>query len=191
MIELKQKIVIEERNFKLTDEGLEMFCDDIEGKNNSVYAFDEFSNETRDYTEKFPKLIYFGVLLLLAGYIRTAILIDKSFATSLLSGQLLAGLGVVLILIYYFYQVDYKLLCLDIEKQVFIIADKPSKEEVLEFIKTFYEMRKTDYRNRYFKINFENDKEKEIDRMKWLRKEEIITNNEFEFMLEEIQIKFL
>ena len=44
MIELKQKIVIEERNFKLTDEGLEMFCDDIEGKNNSVYAFDEFSN---------------------------------------------------------------------------------------------------------------------------------------------------
>ena len=191
MIELKQKIVIEERNFKLTDEGLEMFCDDIEGKNNSVYAFDEFSNETRDYTEKFPKLIYFGVLLLLAGYIRTAILIDKSFATSLLSGQLLAGLGAVLILIYYFYQVDYKLLCLDNEKQVFIIADKPSKEEVLEFIKTFYEMRKTDYRNRYFKINFENEKEKEIDRMKWLRKEEIITDNEFEFMLEEIQIKFL
>ena len=191
MIELKQKIVIEERNFKLTDEGLEMFCDDIEGKNNSVYAFDEFSNETRDYTEKFPKLIYFGVLLLLAGYIRTAILIDKSFATSLLSGQLLAGLGAVLILIYYFYQVDYKLLCLDNEKQVFIIADKPSKEEVLEFIKTFYEMRKTNYRNRYFKINFENEKEKEIDRMKWLRKEEIITDNEFEFMLEEIQIKFL
>ena len=191
MIELKQKIVIEERNFKLTDEGLEMFCDDIEGKNNSVYAFDEFSNETRDYTEKFPKLIYFGVLLLLAGYIRTAILIDKSFATSLLSGQLLAGLGGVLILIYYFYQVDYKLLCLDIEKQVFIIADKPSKEEVLEFIITFYEMRKTNYRNRYFKINFENEKEKEIDRMKWLRKEEIITNSEFEFMLEEIQIKFL
>ena len=191
MIELKQKIVIEERNFKLTDEGLEMFCDDIESKNNSVYAFDEFSNETRDYTEKFPKLIYFGVLLLLAGYIRTAILIDKSFATSLLSGQLLAGLGAVLILIYYFYQVDYKLLCLDNEKQVFIIADKPSKEEVLEFIKTFYEMRKTDYRNRYFKINFENEKEKEIDRMKWLRKEEIITDNEFEFMLEEILIKFL
>lgn len=191
MIELKQKIVIEERNFKLTDEGLEMFCDDIEGKNNSVYAFDEFSNETRDYTEKFPKLLYFGVLLLLAGYIRTAILIDKSFATSLLSGQLLAGLGAVLILIYYFYQVDYKLLCLDNEKQVFIIADKPSKEEVMEFIITFYEMRKTNYRNRYFKINFENDKEKEIDRMKWLRKEEIITNSEFEFMIEEIKIKFL
>ena len=191
MIELKQKIVIEERNFKLTDEGLEMFCDDIEGKNNSVYAFDEFSNETRDYTEKFPKLLYFGVLLLLAGYIRTAILVDKSFVSSLLFGQLLAGLGAVLILIYYFYQVDYKLLCLDNEKQVFIIADKPSKEEVMEFIITFYEMRKTNYRNRYFKINFENDKEKEIDRMKWLRKEEIITNSEFEFMIEEIKIKFL
>ncbi|WNM18972.1 hypothetical protein [Flavobacterium capsici] len=190
MLELNQKKFNEKRRFKLTESGIETYTNDLDVETNTFFSYDEFSNETRIYTEKFPKILYIGLSMFVLAYIRVALLFD-SLNDSSASATLLILLGSALTAFYYIYQKKYKLLCLDNDQQVFIFSDSPNEKKVDEFIKTFYEMRKADYRKRYFKINFENDPKKEIERMNWLLKEEIITQSEYDFMIEEIQIKFL
>ena len=52
-------------------------------------------------------------------------------------------------------------------------------------------VKQKDYRKRYFTINTDNEQQKEIDRMYWLHRENIITESELDFILDEIKIKFL
>ena len=180
MTELKQRGLFEKREFKITEFGLETYTKDFEIDTTNSWTFDDFSNKSRIYTEKYPKILYVGLLTILVGLIRGGLIVGEDPVAALISGIAVSIIGTIVILIYVFYQKKYTLLCLDSEMEVFVLHEKPNKKEFDEFIRSFYEARKNNYREKYFKIDFDLDKDKQIDRMKWLRRENIITESELE-----------
>lgn len=190
MRELNQKIFLEERRFKLTETGLETYVNDLDMESENFVPYEDFSNSLKIYTEKFPKIMYIALAIFLLAALRSAIMADPVEIASTSSTWLIA-IGAVLVFIYKVYQKEYKALELDDGRRVFILANSPSTQEVNAFIEDFFEMRKKDYRKRYFTINTDNEQQKEIDRMYWLHRENIITESELDFILDEIKIKFL
>lgn len=191
MRELKQKSLFEKREFKITDSGLETYTKDFEIDTSNFWSFDDFSDKTRIHTEKYPKVLYAGLLTVLVGLIRGGLTIGNNPTTAIVSGTVVVTIGTIIILIYVFYQKKYTLLSMDNDHHVFVLHDNPNKHEFEEFIKSFYEARKANYREKYFKIDLHGDRENQIDRMKWLHRENIITGTEFEIIVEEIQAKLI
>ena len=72
-------------------------------------------------------------------------------------------------------------------KTFIVLYDKPTKIEAEQFIDQIFEKRKEYYREQYFHIAYENDKKTEIDRMKWLKSEDIISDSELNVVIEEIE----
>lgn len=69
---------------------------------------------------------------------------------------------------------------------MFILYNKPNKASCDNFINKIFEERKVYYRANYFFINYENDKDTELNKMQWLLKEEVITENEYNVVHDEI-----
>lgn len=72
-----------------------------------------------------------------------------------------------------------------------MIHNNPNQEVFEQFVDAIFEARKRNYREHYFYINEENDKKTELSRMKWLLKEHIITDEEYEDMIDEINLRFM
>jgi hypothetical protein len=84
-------------------------------------------------------------------------------------------------------QIKYYAVGLEDNKNFMVLYDKPTKIEAEEFIDQIFLSRKQYYREQYFHIDYDNDKKAEIDRMKWLRSEDIISEKEFIVVIEEIE----
>ena len=67
------------------------------------------------------------------------------------------------------------------------VETKPTKIEAAKFIDEIFTKRRAYYRDQYFHVDYDNQKKSEIDKMKWLRSENIITDKEFFVVLEEIE----
>jgi hypothetical protein len=88
---------------------------------------------------------------------------------------------------YYLTQIKYYAVGLEDNKNFMVLYDKPTKIEAEEFIDQIFVRRKQYYREQYFHIDYDNDKKSEIDRMKWLKSEDIISEKEFIVVIEEIE----
>jgi hypothetical protein len=191
MNELKQKALFETRHFKLTKDGIETYTKDLEIDSTNTWTFDEFSNKNRVYTEKYPKILYTGLLTVLVGLVRAALFSGTNRDMAIISGIAIAILGGIVIVVYIFFQKKYFLLRLDNDQELFILYNNPNKQDFDKFIEEFYKARKANYRKKYFVLDFDWEKSKLIERMQWLRKEDIISESEFEFAMEEIQTKMI
>lgn len=87
---------------------------------------------------------------------------------------------------YFFTRVKYYAVGLEDNKRFLVIFDKPTQAAVLEFLDELYDRRKIYYRGEYFHINYENNRKAEIDKMKWLLSENIISENEYNVVVDEI-----
>ena len=72
-------------------------------------------------------------------------------------------------------------------KRLWVLYNKPTNTDAEEFIDELFERRKQYYRDQYFHIDYENNKKNEIDKMKWLKSENIITESEYNVVLDEIE----
>jgi hypothetical protein len=71
-------------------------------------------------------------------------------------------------------------------KSFMILYDNPSEFAVTVFIDEIYESSKQHYRNNYFFINYDNPAKTELDKMKWLFAENMISENECNVVVDEI-----
>jgi len=77
---------------------------------------------------------------------------------------------------------DYKVINVDDKMDIFLIKDK-KLEEINNLI---YKNRNKYLKDNYCGINYDNDKDSEIGKFKWLKDIEVITEREFQVIKEEI-----
>ena len=127
-----------------------------------------------------------GLLLALLTFSR-GLLTSKADTTSTLAVVLAAAIVAGSTLGYFFVtRVKYYLIDLEDNKCFFVLVNKPNSITVNNFIDEIFERRRKYFRVNFFQIDFDNTRTSEIEKMKWLKSEEIITQSEFEVVVEEI-----
>lgn len=81
----------------------------------------------------------------------------------------------------------YLLLDLANEKAIFFLDNRPSKAELDDFIAAIFMARKEYLRKTYFRIDFQSTPEREMNKLHWLLRNEIITDAEFAQMKDTIE----
>lgn len=193
MKELQQRKLFITKHFILRRGGIECHNKNLEKDTYEFLSFSDFEDrkKSRKYTVKYPIIFFLGVFLLLLGLVRISLLLDENFLKSILAGGLTMLLGLIVIAIYRFVQIKYLLIQLEDDKQLYMLLNNPNPEAFEYFIESMYEARKRNYRETYFYINEENDKRTELSRMKWLLNENIITEEEYEVIIDEINLRFM
>ena len=77
---------------------------------------------------------------------------------------------------------DYKVINVDEQMDIYLIKDK-KLEEINSLI---YKNRNKYLKENYYEINYDNDKDSEIGKFKWLKNIEVISEREFNVIKEEI-----
>lgn len=193
MKELQQRKFFVEKHFIIQRSGIECHKKGLESDAYEFISFVDFEDrkKSRKRTVKYPIVFFIGLGIVLLGLLRVTLLLDAHYSQSLTAGVLTVLLGLVLIVLYRFIQVKYFLIPLEDDKKLLMLLDNPNSEDFNAFIESMYEARRRNYRETYFYINEENDKRTELSRMKWLLNENIITEEEYEDIVDEINLRFL
>ncbi len=184
----KQGKLFIKKGYTFKEDGLDFYSKDYDGEFTKFIHFNEIEprNKCRIYTEKYPKILQGGLLLAVAALLRGLLTNDIDLKKSLIITGIVAFFGLVTILAYFIFRIKYFLIELEDETQIFVLLDSPSKQKMEEFIDELFKRRRTYYREQYFYINYESERQKELDKMKWLRNEDIISENEFLVVVDEI-----
>ena len=193
MKELKQQKFLLEKHFLIKRGGIECRTKDLRSDQSEFISFADFEEraKAKEYTSKFPIIFFTGLCFVLLGLARAALLLDENYAKSILAGGITMLLGIGILAVYRWVQIKYFLVQLEDNKQLYMLLDKPNKADFNDFVHVMYEARRRNYREHYFYINEESDKKTELGRMKWLLNENIITEEEYENITEEINLRFL
>ncbi len=193
MKELQQRIFFVTKHHIIKRGGIESHKQSLETNNSIFIPFSDIDDrrKVRVFTEKYPAIFYIGIFIVLLGLVRTSLFLDDTWVKALTGGGLTVLLGCVIMLIYRFLQIKYFIIQLEDDKHFFLIHNSPNQEVFEQFVDAIFEARKRNYREHYFFINEENDKKTELSRMKWLLKEHIITDEEYEDIIDEINLRFM
>lgn len=193
MKELRQKQFFIEKHFIIKRDGVENHKRSLETDSSAFITYSDIDDrqKARVIREKYPILFYVGVFIMLVGLLRASLLLDEDISRSLIGGGLTVALGIIILFIYRLLQLRYFLLPLEEDKHLYMIHNAPNPTAFEAFVDAIYEARKLNYRKNYFYINEESDKKTEVSRMKWLLKENIITDEEYEDIVDEINLRFM
>jgi len=188
MEQFYQKTFSLKKKFTFKENGVDIDFKDSDGNFSLFINYDRIlpRENTRVFTKHKKRILQIGLLLAGLTFLRGIISVNSDkhmtfapIATSLIVAAIFYGY-------YYLTKVKYYAIGLEDNKRFQVIYNKPSHQAVLDFLDDLFERRKIYYRNEYFIINYENERKKEIDKMKWLLSEKVITENEFNVVLDEI-----
>ena len=185
---LKQKSILIKKEFTFRENGIEIQTKDHEGDFSVFIKFDRIlpRQYIRTHTKSKRIVLRVGLLLALLTFSR-GLLTSKADTTSTLAVVLAAAIVAGSTLGYFFVtRVKYYLIDLEDNKCFFVLVNKPNSITVNNFIDEIFERRRKYFRVNFFQIDFDNTRTSEIEKMKWLKSEEIITQSEFEVVVEEI-----
>ncbi len=188
MEQFYQKILFTKKKFSFKENGIDIDLKDNDGDFSLFIHFDRIlsRNNIRISTKKRKRVLQIGLLFAGLTFLRgiTAINSDiNAMFAAIATSLIIAG---IVYLYYYLTTVKYYSIPLEDNKVFQVFFNKPSKEEASAFIDEIYERRKTYYRDNYFFIDYENEKKKELSRMNWLLSENIISENEYNVVVDEI-----
>ena len=184
-----QRTLFLKKKFTFKNNGINIDFTDKDGDFSMFISFDRITSRenVRVNTKRKRLILRYGLLaafLTLARGFLTAQTDTKATLIIVLVAIFIAGVAYAY---YYLTQVKYYAVGLEDNKNFMVLYDKPTKIEAEQFIDQIFEKRKEYYREQYFHIAYENDKKTEIDRMKWLKSEDIISDSEFNVVIEEIE----
>lgn len=193
MKELHQRKLFIAKHFIIRRGGIECHTRNLETDKYEFIPFADFEErkKARKHTVKYPILFFIGIFFILLGLVRASLLLDDNYIKSLLAGGITIFLGLIMVTLYQFLQIKYLRIQLEDDKHLLLLLDNPNQKAFDRFIESMYEARRRNYRETYFYINEENDKRTEVSRMKWLLNENIITAEEYEGIMEEINLRFM
>jgi hypothetical protein len=191
--ELKQQKLLIEKHFIIRRGGVECYKKNLDADTYEFIPFADFEERKKagKYTVKYPVIFFIGMGLLLLGLVRAALLLDENIMKSIIAGGLITLLGIITLAIYRIIQIKYLFIQLEDDKRLHMLLNNPNQDDFEAFIDAMYEARKRNYRETYFYINEESDKRTEVSRMKWLLNENIITGEEYENIIDEINLRFM
>ena len=184
-----QRTLFLKKKFTFKNNGINIDFTDKDGDFSMFISFDRITSRenVRVNTNRKRLILRYGLLaafFTLARGFLTAQTDTKATLIIVLVAIFIAGVAYAY---YYLTQVKYYAVGLEDNKTFMVLYDKPTKIEAEQFIDQIFEKRKEYYREQYFHIAYENDKKREIDRMKWLKSEDIISDSEFNVVIEEIE----
>jgi len=188
MEEFFQKTLFLKKRFIFKENGVDIEFSDRDGDFSMFIGFDRIAsrNNVRINTKRKRLVLRYGLLAAALILARGLLTINTDFKTTIVVIALAVFIAGGAYAYYYFTQLKYYSVGLEDKKIFMVIYNKPSIAEAKEFLDELFERRKQYYRDEYFYINYENTKKSEADKMKWLRSEDVISDNEFNVVIDEI-----
>ena len=181
------------KKYTFNEKGIEIEFTDKDGDFSFFINFDNISprENVRIHTKRKANVLKYGLIIALLTLIRGFLTAKTDLQTTfiVISLSLLIGIGTYVY--YHLTKMKYYSVGLEDGKITRILYNKPTVEGAEEFIDEIFKRRKQYYRDNYFKIDYENEKQSELDKIKWLKSENIITENEFNVVVDEINEKFI
>lgn len=193
MEKLHQNRFYIKKSYLIKEAGIEYYSRDYEGEFTKFVSYKDIKARSlcRLYTESYPKIIQAATVLFVAGCIRLIFSNDAYLFNSLVISFSIIFLSALTFYAYFATKTRYYLIELEDDTQLFVLYNSPSVEEMNRIIDTIYAARKNNYRANYFYINYKNSKSDELNKMEWLRSEDLITPSEYEVVVEEIEDKLV
>lgn len=188
MHDFYQKTFFVKKKFIFKENGIEIELKDSDGEFSLFIHFDRIMprENIRVFSTQKKRVLRIGLVIAGLTFLRgiTAVNKDQNIVYAVIAMALvIAGATYAY---YYFTRVKYYAVALEDNKRFQVLYDTPSHSEVLDFINEVFERRKQYYRRQYFFIDYENDRKAELEKMKWLLSENVITENEFNVVVDEI-----
>jgi hypothetical protein len=186
-LELKQRQWWIRKHLTLLPDGLHYYSKDHENETDLKIEFSQVSSRDKSFvkTERYPKILNVAYFVAAIGILRSAVMYPSN-AEFLTGVGISLALGLVGVLIYRLVKTDYFCILLDDNTALFLLRRNPSAKEVANFTDALFTARKAHYRKEYFFIDYEGERKQELERMKWLFSEKIITENEYLVVVDEI-----
>ena len=189
MESLYQKTFLLKKTFTFLENGLDITTKNSKGESTIFINFDRTSKRGRlrvTITKK-PYVVRFGLIFLLLTLSRLFAKNSENSTEVVITVLLIAALiGLATFILYRLTTLKYYAIDLEDGKIFFVIYNAPDKQTVNEFIDEIYERRNKYYKDKYFKIDYDNARNDELNKMNWLKSEGIISENEFNVVLDEI-----
>jgi hypothetical protein len=184
-----QKALFLKKKFTFKNNGINIDFTDKDGDFSMFINFDRITSREnmRVNTRRKRLILKYGLLAAFLTLARGFLTAQTDTRTTVIITLVALFIAGTVYAYYYFTQIKYYAVGLEDNKTFMVLYDKPTKMEAEEFINEIFERRRLYYREQYFHIEYDNNKKSEIDRMKWLRSEEIISEKEFNVVLEEIE----
>lgn len=188
MEEFYQKKLFLKKKFTFKENGIDIAFTDKDGDFSLFIKFDRISprENVRINTKRKAIILRFGLLAAFLTLSRGFLTANTNIKTTILIVLVSLFIAGATYAYYYLTQLKYFSVGLEDNKSFMVIYNKPSVEQAKEFIDEIFVKRKAYYRNQYFHIDYENSKKSEIEKMQWLKSEDIISDNELNVVLDEI-----
>jgi len=189
MDEFCQKSLFLKKKFTFKRDGINIDFSDKDGDVSMFMSFDRITskNNVRVNTKRKRLVLRYGLLAAFLVLTRGFLTAQTDTKTTVIIALVAIFIAAVVYLYYNLTQIKYYAVGLDDNKVFMVLYDKPTKIEAAKFINEIFTKRRAYYRDQYFHVDYDNQKKSEIDKMKWLRSENIITEKEFFVVLEEIE----
>jgi len=185
--ELKQKHFWIRKQVTLLSDGVHYYSKDQDNETDIKIEFDQVASRDKCFlkTERYIRVLHVSWFVTAVGILRSAVLYPSNF--DFFIGVLVSlGLGILGFLLYRQVKTQYFCILLTDNSAMFLLQRDPSVKEVASFTDGLYEQRKAFFRKIYFFIDYDGERKQELGRMKWLFEENIITENEYLVVVDEI-----
>lgn len=191
MKRLLQRHFFSKRIASLREHGLELEIRDISLETTHFFAYQEITKESRRVTVRRGAILFVGAVLVLVNLTLLSALLsrqpDKWVDFLLYAAITSAVISVLAWLVYLLSAKSLLILKTTTGREIELFNHKAGQQGLAEFLTDLYTARNTYFRSNFFFIDYESNREAELDKMAWLLEEGVITESEFEVVKEEIE----
>ena len=184
-----QKTLFLKKKFTFKNNGVNIEFTDKDGDFSIFINYDRITSRENVHvnTKRKRLVLRYGLLAAFFILVRGFLTAQTDTKTTIIISLVALFVACSTYAYYYLTQVKYYAVGLENNKSFMVLYNKPTNIEAEEFMDELFEKRKQYYRQQYFHIDYESNKKIEIDRMKWLKSEDIITEGEYMVVIEEIE----
>ncbi|MCX6351711.1 MAG: hypothetical protein NTX03_07605 [Bacteroidetes bacterium] len=182
-----QKTLLEERKITISDNGLYIWHKEPGYRSSYFVKFELIRRQTSTYFEGKTNFLWYAFICIFLGVLQAVLLINQIGAYVGVGIGLALLTGVALHGMYYFTSQEYLVVPLSDGTNFTLISNRPSSTQVQQFLSDMIKARNEYIRKNYFIIDYGSSRRDEQTKMRWLLDEGIITNSEFEVVIEEIE----
>lgn len=182
-MEFKQRNWFESIKYQILEDGIKQSYRSLSNSFEQIIKFEEIGSETIKDSKRKKAWLLAGVvfLILTVAVMLASISAKNDFMEGLVFWPIVSG---ICFLIYFTAKVDRIFLIGKVN--VFFLNKKSDLEKVDRFIKIVLDKRKCYLKEKYAYIEYELDPSTQIERLKWMLDEKVITTEEYERMKSEL-----
>lgn len=184
MMELHQRALFEKRSYYLEEDKLRTFVKDADGETENYLDYEEFSSRTRLHMERNSRL--FMVTVSFWAFAILGLVYGMATGSQVRHVGFWLLMALVLGAFYLMTKKRYILLDMDVGRSLFFLRNSPDQATVREFIDRIIKKKQQGLRDKYFYVNRDADRDREEARLKWLLKEDIITDEEYQYSIHQL-----